>query len=383
MAEEIKICLNMIVKNEAHVIQRCLDSVSRYITDVVISDTGSGDDTITIIEKWIKDNKKDGKVVSHNWKNFGHNRNLALDAAREYITDTGTKDDTIWYILFMDADDYVVTDQQVEIMYTHDLYDIDMKCGSLTYSRPWMIRMGNIPWGWEGALHEYISSNKVGYTRSKIEGPYIQASREGARSQDPMKYLRDAILLEEEILIDSKRNYDNPRYIFYLAQSYRDYHHDNRRHLKMAETLYLRRFDMGGWDEERYVALVGAGRARKGRGKMDDKMLKYFMKAYQFRPTRLEAAYEIVLYLRLTENYHMGYNFGKSLLDLPYPTDRLFVNGDIYKWKFKDEVALCAYYSGHVDIYTKLFQELLDEGNLPAHQIDRIKNGLEKWGLKN
>ena len=42
-----RICLNMIVKNEAHVIRRCLDSVRPHITHWVIVDTGSTDRTRT------------------------------------------------------------------------------------------------------------------------------------------------------------------------------------------------------------------------------------------------------------------------------------------------------------------------------------------------
>ena len=35
------LCLNMIVKNEAHVIRRCLDSVRPFVSHWVIVDTGS------------------------------------------------------------------------------------------------------------------------------------------------------------------------------------------------------------------------------------------------------------------------------------------------------------------------------------------------------
>jgi len=46
--DDIKIhtlCLNMIVKNEAHVIENVLDCVSKYIDYYIISDTGSTDET--------------------------------------------------------------------------------------------------------------------------------------------------------------------------------------------------------------------------------------------------------------------------------------------------------------------------------------------------
>ena len=42
---EARLCLAMIVKNEAHVIQRCLRSVKPYLKHWVVVDTGSTDGT--------------------------------------------------------------------------------------------------------------------------------------------------------------------------------------------------------------------------------------------------------------------------------------------------------------------------------------------------
>ena len=50
------ICLNMIVKDEAHIIQKTLENILYYV-DLdywVICDTGSTDDTVNIIESFFK-----------------------------------------------------------------------------------------------------------------------------------------------------------------------------------------------------------------------------------------------------------------------------------------------------------------------------------------
>jgi glycosyltransferase involved in cell wall biosynthesis len=51
------ICLNMIVKNEAHVIAHTLDNLCKYInfTYYVISDTGSTDNTIEVINNFFNE----------------------------------------------------------------------------------------------------------------------------------------------------------------------------------------------------------------------------------------------------------------------------------------------------------------------------------------
>ena len=50
----MSLCLNMIVKNESHIIEQTLENICCYfpLTYWVISDTGSSDDTIAIIENF-------------------------------------------------------------------------------------------------------------------------------------------------------------------------------------------------------------------------------------------------------------------------------------------------------------------------------------------
>ena len=53
-AERVRtIGLCMIVKNEAHVILRCLDSVRPLVDYVLIEDTGSTDGTQQIVMDWL------------------------------------------------------------------------------------------------------------------------------------------------------------------------------------------------------------------------------------------------------------------------------------------------------------------------------------------
>ena len=57
------ICLNMIVKNESHIIIRLLQSVISIIDTYCICDTGSNDNTIEIIKHFFKENKIQGKII--------------------------------------------------------------------------------------------------------------------------------------------------------------------------------------------------------------------------------------------------------------------------------------------------------------------------------
>lgn len=107
------ICLNMIVKNESHVIRRCLDSVKNLIDYWVIVDTGSTDGTQEIIRDHLKE--VPGQLFERPWKDFGYNRTEALELAK----DQGD------YLLFMDADDWLEFDSDFELPpLTEDIYSV-------------------------------------------------------------------------------------------------------------------------------------------------------------------------------------------------------------------------------------------------------------------
>src|SRR5215471_3825198 len=87
------LCLNMIVKNEAPVIARCLASVRPIIDYWVIVDTGSTDRTQEAIRTLMGD--LPGQLHERPWRDFGHNRTEALELAQPHGE----------YMLWIDADD--------------------------------------------------------------------------------------------------------------------------------------------------------------------------------------------------------------------------------------------------------------------------------------
>src|ERR1700754_1620258 len=91
------ICLNMIVRNEAHIVDEVLDSVAPYISSWVIVDTGSDDGTQNVIRNHMAALDIPGELEERPWRNFGHNRSEALALAQGH-------GDYIWVI---DADDIV------------------------------------------------------------------------------------------------------------------------------------------------------------------------------------------------------------------------------------------------------------------------------------
>ena len=87
------ICLCMIVRDEASVIERCLRSAKPFIHSWAISDTGSTDGTQDIIRRVLGD--LPGELIERPWVDFAHNRNEALELAKKHGD----------FALIIDADD--------------------------------------------------------------------------------------------------------------------------------------------------------------------------------------------------------------------------------------------------------------------------------------
>ena len=126
-------CLNMIVKNEAHIIQRTLEMLcSKIRFDYwVICDTGSTDATREIIQDFFAKVGIDGELHRDEWVNFAHNRTKALEYA------FGKTD-----LLFVfDADDEICGTIAMPSAVTHDEYHLKFGApnSGTTYTRTLLI----------------------------------------------------------------------------------------------------------------------------------------------------------------------------------------------------------------------------------------------------
>jgi len=77
-----RICLNMIVRNEAHIIHELIASVAAHIDSWVIVDTGSTDGTQELIRRLMAERGIPGELFERPWRNFGSNRTEALELAQ-------------------------------------------------------------------------------------------------------------------------------------------------------------------------------------------------------------------------------------------------------------------------------------------------------------
>lgn len=349
-AEEIpankkKVCLNMIVKNETRVITRCLASAKPIIDYWVIVDTGSTDGTQELIKDFMKD--VPGDLYERPWKNFGHNRNEALQLAKN-------KGD---YILFIDADEIFAYDPDFKMPpLDKDFYHVMTSFGGSTYARVQLVK-NDLDWKWIGVLHEAIDCPKAS-SNAVLKGIKDVVFTDGARSQDPQKYQKDAKLLEDAL----KEEPNNTRYMFYLAQSYKD-----AGEYENAIKNYEKRISMGGWDEEIFWSMYQIGIMKDALKKPQEEVLTALYQAYHQRPVRAEPLYYLTNYYRRQGNYAAGYLIGTIAEKIPFPRDILFIEKWMYDYGIALELSICAYWIGKYEECLKISMNILTDPNIPQH----------------
>jgi glycosyltransferase involved in cell wall biosynthesis len=356
------VCLNMIVRNEAPVIGRCLDSVKAFVDRWVIVDTGSTDDTRALVQRHLEGIP--GELHERPWKNFGHNRNEALKLAAPSAD----------YVFFIDADERL----ELPAGYQRppldaDGYHLNVRYAGVSYVRCALVA-ARLPWRWEGVVHEFLACDSP-FGLATLDGPCVVVAHDGARSRDPDTYRKDAALLEEAL----RQNPSNARDTFYLAQSYRD-----AGDLTKGRDIYRRRAAMKGWEEEGWFAQYQAAVLEERLGSPPEAVSFGYLSAYQRRPTRAEPLVRLARYHRLRREYHLALLYARRAAALSKPPDLLFLDDAAYSWSALDELAVAAYYVDASDAKAEgrdAVRKLLAENRFPESERSRMLKNAEFYGI--
>jgi GR25 family glycosyltransferase involved in LPS biosynthesis/glycosyltransferase involved in cell wall biosynthesis len=361
------ICLNMIVKDEAHIIERTLQNLLDHIplTYWVICDTGSTDDTCGVIERFFQAKNIQGEMHKNEWKGFGKSRSEALDCA------FGKTD----YLFIFDADDSIHGNFVFPAVLTSDSYMFKFGQG-FSYERPLLIN-NRKKWKYVGVLHEYLTeATPPQRGHVTIQGDYyVESGRLGARSQMPqhLKYAKDAEVLEREMAIEPDKALCD-RYAFYLAQSYRDAGNPDK-----ALECYIDVLSRKNWQSEKYYAAMMAGQIFSNHKQDFENTVKYLTRTADIDDCRFDGLIMLmeffhqkdmhymvdIIYSRIQQNYHK--------LDL---TNKLFVLDSLYH-EVMDYVNVisCFYTKNFASGYGSI-KKIVGAQKLPRHKMDATLNNM-------
>jgi tetratricopeptide (TPR) repeat protein len=189
----------------------------------------------------------------------------------------------------------------------------------------------------------------------------------GARSKDPEKFQKDAQVLEEALKLDPT----NSRYVFYLAQSYRD-----AKDYESSIRNYEKRISMGGWDQEIYWSMLQIGLMKGWLERDSQEVIDSFYRAYLYRPSRAESLYHLASYYRAMGSFYAAYCMTRDALKIPLSQDILFVEKWIYDYGALFEHSISSYWITSYFEAKTASDQLLKKKELPESVREAINSNL-------
>ena len=328
----------MIVKNEAHCIERCMRSAAPFVNTYCICDTGSTDKTKQIIFDTMTSLGIFGVIHDHPWENFSHNRSLSLKCSREHCPDGWS-----W---ILDADDQLkgppLSTQWWDAQVADSLSLHTKFRGVYAMYRP-QVFSNRIEWTYKGRWHEYplAPAGKTCIEGSIPEDVWQLTSHEGAQNLDPTKHYRAILALRQDLA----ETPGDTRTSYYLATEVLSCGFNIE-----AKQMFEKRVEMFGAVHERYLSCLALIDLSTDKA---DK-LKWAWKATEIDPTRLEAAHKLMsIEVTATKYTPQVCALGMAVKNPTrtiYRSHSMVPEQEVYTWKFSDAFSICLYFAGHYEL---------------------------------
>jgi glycosyltransferase involved in cell wall biosynthesis len=363
-----KLALNFICKNESHVIEKMLNSVKTIVDLIVCNDTGSTDGTQDIIKKFGEENNIPTYVFERPFDDFEKSRNHSMEKLRDVVKELGWDASKV-HGFWIDCDETMIIEPNFnKSQFTNDLYMINTYIGQMKYTRNTFFRV-SLPFRWYGPVHEFIVCDKKDITSGLAEGVKVDVKMEGSswKGNIPAKYKSHAFVLEKYI----DENRQDPRWIFYTAQSYHDSasipnnKEENDERLRRALKYYKERTQrIDGYAEEIYYSQYRIGTIMATMDEPWNLTHQECLKAYAMDPLRGESIKTIIDYYLRVGEWHLAYLYTKFAKENfhnknPYPKRLLFVDEALYVWKFAEAHAAASFYTGRMEEAKSNYQEVV------------------------
>jgi glycosyltransferase involved in cell wall biosynthesis len=351
--------LALIARDEERTLPRLLAGCDGAFDEVVLIDTGSVDGTIGRFERWAETQPATHCHVGHfTWiDDFAAARQAAFDALS-----------TDW-CCWADCDDVLTGAGALRGLAARAAAGVVAIAGRYDYGpgeNARHIRLVRAAAArWEGEIHESLS---VVATDGRIENApddVLRWTHLPIRSGDAKPRLRkDLEILERQVAA----NPEDPRAVFYLAQTRRDL--GDR---AGAIETYQRRVALTGYDEEQFWAAYQLGVLLLEETWSDG--MTALMEAWELRPTRMEPVQRLSAEYRLRGMYRIAHALATAGRDAQRPDDWLFIADWVYDWGMLFEYSITSYWVGDYAAALAACNRLLQRDDLPAlHRSQTVAN---------
>ena len=367
------ICFATMCKNEEHCIRDTLESVYKYIDYWVVHDTGSTDKTCEIVKAFFEEKNIPGELFIDQWEGFDVNKTKLFERCYK-------KTD---YILHLDADDLLCGNFSFTSEdFGYLKYLITTKRGNAVYKCA-VIFDNSVHWKLLGVAHTLIKNTdnpeSLLQTKDLSDRDFYYESRDtGKRSEDPEKYLKDALRLKDQFyrtLLDDTDNL-NSRSLFYMAQSY----YDQGMFLEAAQYYSLYTKLKNTWKEEEFESNLRMITCFIKLKYPIGKILDQANKTIEIFPDRAEPIYIIGKHLNDVSRTDLAYAYlkaarTKSLSEVKKKYT-LFINQYQYGKYVNDELAVACFWTKRHDEAITLINEIIDDPEF-ANRRTRLAQNLE------
>lgn len=268
-------CINM--RDEEHVIERCIEGVAPYVDALIVVDTGSKSllalDRVVALAARLH---MPLHVARREWRGYASNQCDLLDIARR----AGYS-----HAFVLDAAEQVIGGP-LDISPDADGVSVCRMLGGYEVWSPRIFRLAS-SWRYEGERHAYpvagVDKPVVSYARGfDVVNLHDGASGQLTPEQQRLRYANDVVHFLKQI----DRAADSPRTWYYLAQSAKD-----AGWTPLAAWAYRKRLGMrDGNRDERYLSALWLADHERDRGRADE--------AIEIDPARPEA-FELLARLQL------------------------------------------------------------------------------------
>lgn len=372
---DVHIAILLMVKNETKRLRVTLQSVLGHVQSIVAFDTGSSDDTIQILQDFSDEHNIPLRLKEGDFVDFSTSRNVSLDFADTF--------EDIDYLLLLDCNDELRGGKNLRKFAEDNKHNpvtgflVCQEWWSGKYDKYYNIRFVKAREGWRyrGSVHEWMKNTK--YESDDVTPPVLRIPAETVlyqdRTQDDDKsgkrFTRDKVLL----LNDHKKDPNEPRTLFYLAQTC-----SCLNQLDDAFYYYKLRSKLEGFQEEKFHSFLRAGEISVMMKHPWHDSMAWFMKAFE-HSNRVEPLIKIINHYQETNNWLIAYTFANLACNLNYPEYCiLFVDKHAYDYTRWHNMGIVAYYVGHYRQGREACEQAIAQGLNSELDTNNLKFYIDK-----